>query len=152
MSWSFQSVPIDSHLRFFYIWSAESTRLAACAQFQRCLPGPTVYLKVTFLRPVNHQILLQKRNVLNGRGWYNSHLRVYFIVDPSVPCCKRLCLLQSQFLALSTCWSPSRHFTSSRKTANSEHVFRRIASRGKNYLVCSFHLDLSGGLRSTFCW
>lgn len=45
----------------------------------------------------------------------------------------------------------SRHFTSSRKTANSEQVFRRIASRGKNYSVYSFHLDLSGGLRGTFC-
>ena len=152
MSWSFQSIPIDSHLRFFYIWSAESTRLAACAQFQRCLPGPTVCLKITFLRAVIHQILLQKRNVLNGRGWYNSHLRFYFILDPSVPCCKRLCLLQSQFLDLSTRWLPSRHFTSSRKTANSEQVFRRIASRGKNYSVYSFYLDLSGGLRGIFCW
>ena len=149
MSWSFQSVPIDSHLRFFYIWSAESTRLVAYAQFQRCLPGPTVCLKITFLRTVIHQILLQKRNVLNGRGWYNSHLRAYFILDPSVPCCKRFVPLT---IALSTCWSPSRPFTSSRKTANSEQVFRRIVSRGKKYLVYSFHLDLSGGLRSTFCW
>ena len=34
---------------------------------------------------------------------------------------------------------------------NSEQVFRRIASRCKKYLVYSFHLDLSGGLRITFC-
>ena len=93
-----------------------------------------------------------KTEVLNGRGWYNSHLRFYFILDPSVPCCKRLCLLQSQFLALSTCLSPSRHFTSSRETANSEQVFRRIASRGKNYSVYLFHLELSGDLRGKFCW